>query len=90
MPLHTKKGYRIRASDKSLVLRFSTNSLLLLFLGSNCITEPKYNHNNRLEIGSFSTRWQGQFVSHAIHDSNCHNVSSGMCYCYPFISAIPI
>ena len=32
MPLHTKKGYRIRASDKSLVLRFSTNSLLLLFL----------------------------------------------------------
>lgn len=28
----TKKGHRIRASDKSLVFRFSAGSLLLLFL----------------------------------------------------------
>ena len=32
MPQFNKRGNRIRASDKSLVFRFSTGSLLLLFL----------------------------------------------------------
>ena len=32
MPLYKKRGNRIRASDKSLVFRFSAGSLLLLFL----------------------------------------------------------
>ncbi len=32
MPLYKKRGNRIRASDKSLVFRFSASSLLLLFL----------------------------------------------------------
>lgn len=33
MPLYQKRGNRIRASDRSLVFRFSAESLLLLFLG---------------------------------------------------------
>ena len=32
MPQFNKRGNRIRASDKSLVFRFSSGSLLLLFL----------------------------------------------------------
>ena len=32
MPQFNKRGNRIRASDKSLVFRFSAGSLLLLFL----------------------------------------------------------
>ena len=32
MPHFQKRGNRIRASDKSLVFRFSAGSLLLLFL----------------------------------------------------------
>lgn len=32
MRLQTYRGYRIRASDKSLVFRFSAGLLLLLFL----------------------------------------------------------
>ena len=52
MPQFKKWGKHIRASDKSLVFRFSAGSLLLLFVSCYDYTvEPKGNCNNGLGIG---------------------------------------
>ena len=57
MPHFQKRGNRIRASDKSLVFRFSAGSLLLLFLAvvllRGLAAESKDNRSYGLEIGSF-------------------------------------
>ena len=60
-----KRGNRIRASDKSLVFRFSAGSLFLLFLAVIMLL-PKVNPHYGLEIGQLSTRWQRPFSSHTI------------------------
>lgn len=43
MPQFNRRGNRIRASDKSLVFRFSADSLLLLFLAVVLLLNLKTN-----------------------------------------------
>ena len=85
MPQFNKRGNRIRASDKSLVFRFSAGSLLLLFLAVVMLLNLKT---------IITTDWK---VISLFQDGSVHLTvtpyrfgSFGLCTGYPFLSQIPV
>ena len=72
MPQFNKRGNRIRASDKSLVFRFSSGSLLLLFLASyqesNKTRLNIAEHLRKLPMSFFNTKDLSELTTNMMSD----------------------